>query len=98
MQFAWVLQADTSAMASMVSLINIESLFSLLSISLIFRFDFSLTIELTRTLESVLTGLCAKILKLFDDYSVTCNQMNARARRPGPHDVTSYFIELKLSE
>ena len=47
MQFALVLQADTSAMASMVSLINIESLFSLLIISLIFRFDFSLTIELT---------------------------------------------------
>ena len=47
MQFALVVQEDTSAMASMVSLINIESLFSLLSISLIFRFDFSLTIELT---------------------------------------------------
>ena len=88
-----------SPKASIESLINIESLFSLLIISLIFRFDFSLTIELTRTLESVRTGLCAKILKLFDDYSVTCNQMNARARRPGPgHDVTSYFIELKLSE
>ena len=43
MQFTLVLQADTS----MVSLFNIESLFSLLSISLIFRFDFSLTIELT---------------------------------------------------
>ena len=43
MQLALVLQADTS----MVSLINIESLFSLLIISLIFRFDFSLTIELT---------------------------------------------------
>ena len=47
MQFALAVQEDTSAMASMVSLINIESLFSLLSISLIFRFDFSLTIELT---------------------------------------------------
>ena len=38
---------DGSAKASIDSLINIESLFSLLSISLIFRFDFSLTIELT---------------------------------------------------
>ena len=47
MQLALDLQDDTSAMASMVSLINIESLFSLLIISLIFRFDFSLTIELT---------------------------------------------------
>ena len=44
MQLALDLQEDTSAMASMVSLINIESLFSLLIISLIFRFDFSLTI------------------------------------------------------
>ena len=47
MQLALDLQDDTSAMASMVSLINIESLFSLLIISLIFRFDFSLTIEQT---------------------------------------------------
>jgi len=43
---------DGSAKASIDSLINIESLFSLLSISLIFRFDFSLTIELTWNLEA----------------------------------------------
>ena len=44
---ACLVRDDGSARASIESLINIESLFSLLSISLIFRFDFSLTIELT---------------------------------------------------
>ena len=52
MQLALDLQEDTSAMASMVSLINIESLFSLLIISLIFRLDFSLTIKLTRNFDN----------------------------------------------
>jgi len=51
MQLAFCLQEVTSAMDSMVSLINIESLFSLLIKSLIFRFDFSLTIE--QTLEMI---------------------------------------------
>ena len=41
------MQAGLVASASIESLINIESLFSLLSISLIFRLDFSLTIDLT---------------------------------------------------
>jgi len=59
MQLALDLQEDTSAMASMVSLINIESLFSLLIISLIFRFDFSLTIE--QTLELIDLSAWTKI-------------------------------------
>jgi len=52
MQESLTLEVMETHPASMESLINIESLFSLLIISLIFRLDFSLTIKLTRNFDN----------------------------------------------